>query len=87
MPIEEEFKSNNLLMQNKVKEEIEMVRNGVSNKNINQLNKILDELIKMANEKQLSVNFPRFIVDSWDFQDKLGIELMDIAALYKKLKW
>ena len=86
MSIEEKFKSNNLVMQNKVKEEIEKVRGGVSNKNINQLYKVLDELIKMTDEKQLSVNFPRFVVDSWDYQDKLGIELLDLAALYKRLK-
>ena len=86
MSIEEKFKTNNLIMQNKVKEEIEKVTNGASSKNLSQLNTILEELIKMLSEKQLPVRFPHFIVDSWDYQDKLGLELLDLAELYKRCK-
>lgn len=86
MSIEEKFKANNLIMQNKVKEEIEKATNGTSSKNLSQLNTILEELIKMLSEKQLPVRFPRFIVDSWDYQDKLGLELLDLAELYKRCK-
>ena len=46
----------------------------------------LEELIKMLSEKQVPVKFPRFIVDSWDYQDKLGLELLDLAELYKRCK-
>ena len=84
MSIEEKFKTNNLIMQSKIKEEIEKVMNEKSCKNLNQLNIILDELNKMLEKKQLPVNFPRFIVDSWDYQDKLGLELLDLVSLYKK---
>ena len=86
MSIEEKFKANNLIMQNKVKEEIEKATNGTSSKNLSQLNTILEELIKMLSEKQLPVRFPCFIVDSWDYQDKLGLELLDLAELYKRCK-
>lgn len=86
MSIEEKFKANNLIMQNKVKEEIEKATNGTSSKNLSQLNTILEELIKMLSEKQLPVRFPRFIVDSWDYQDKLGLELLDLAELYNRCK-
>ena len=86
MSIEEKFKANNLIMQNKVKEEIEKATNGRSSKNLSQLNTILEELIKMLSEKQVPVKFPRFIVDSWDYQDKLGLELLDLAELYKRCK-
>lgn len=86
MSIEEKFKANNLVMQIKVKQEIEKVINGTSSKNLSQLNTILEELIIMLNEKQLPVKFSRFIVDSWDYQDKLGLELLDLVELYKRCK-
>lgn len=86
MSIEEKFKSRNLIMQNKVKEEIDKVTNGTSSKNLSQLHTILEELNQMLIEKQLPVKFSRFIVDSWDYQDELGIELLDLASLYKRWK-
>ena len=73
-------------MQDKVKKEVEKIKNGASKKNISQLNSILDDLIKIEKEKQLSVSFPRFIIDSWDYQDELGVELLDLMELYKKWK-
>ena len=86
MSIEEKYKANNLVMQKKVKEEIEKVSNGTSSKNLNQLYTILEELTQMLIEKRLPVKFSRFIVDSWDYQDELGIELLDLASLYKRWK-
>ncbi len=30
--------------------------------------------------------YPRIIVDSWDYNDDMGIELLDLAELYKRWK-
>ena len=50
------------------------------------LNEILVELKKMLNNKCLQLSYPRIIIDSWDFKDELGIKLLDLAELYKRMK-
>lgn len=47
---------------------------------------ILEELEQTLNNKCLPLSYPRIVVDSWDFQDKLGMELLDLAELYKRWK-
>ena len=70
-----------------VKREIEMVEIGESKKSIQQLRTIINDMGKMneaRNTKQFMPSFPRFIVDSWDFNDSLGLELLKFYAAYKK---
>lgn len=54
---------------------MENIKKGISKKNLTQLNVILEELEKTLNNKCLPLSYPRIIVDSWDFQDILGMEL------------
>lgn len=53
---------------------MENIKKGISKK-LTQLNVILEELEKTLNNKCLPLSYPRIIVDSWDFQDILGMEL------------
>lgn len=31
------------------------------------------------------LSYPRIIIDSWDYSDQLGVELVELAELYKKI--
>lgn len=84
MSIETRFKEKNNIIQQQVKIEIDRIKKGQSKKNYDQLHFILEELEKMMNNKCLPIYYPRMIVDSWDFNDKLGLELLDLAELYKR---
>ena len=86
MSIEEKYKKKNVDIQQHVRSEMENIKKGISKKNLVQWNVILDELGKTLNNKCLPLSYPRIIVDSWDFQDKLGMELLDLAELYKHWK-
>lgn len=86
MSIEDKYKKKNVDIQQHVKSEIENIKKGLSKKNLVQLGMILEELEKMLNSKCLPLSYPRIIVDSWDFHDKLGMELLDLAELYKHWK-
>ncbi len=86
MSIEEKYKKKNVDVQQDVKSELENIKKGLSKKNFVQLGAILKELEKTLNNKCLPLSYPRIIVDSWDFHDKLGIELLDLAELYERWK-
>ncbi len=86
MSIEEKYKKNNIAIQQYIRLEIESIKKGQSKKDPAQLSAILKELEKTFNNKCLSLSYPRIIVDSWNFQDKLGIELLNLAELYKRWK-
>ena len=86
MSIEEKYKKKNVDIQQHVRSEMENIKKGISKKNLDQLNVILDELEKTLNNKCLPLSYPRIIIDSWDFQDKLGMELLNLAELYKHWK-
>lgn len=86
MSIEEKYKRKNLELQGRLNDEIEKSRNGTGRKNMEQLTNILNELIAIYNQKGKQLSFPRCIVDSWDYTDKLGVNLLDLAELYKKWK-
>ena len=86
MSIEEKYKKNNMDVQQHIKSEMENIKKGFSKKNLVQLSVILEELEKMLNNKCLPLSYPRIIIDSWDFQDKLGMELLDLAELYEHWK-
>lgn len=82
----EEYRKKNIILQEKVIAEIEAVKKGKSEKNLLQLQGILEELKNSSEKKYISLYYPRVIVDSWDYSDQLGIELMELAALYEKYK-
>lgn len=81
----EEYKKRNSLLQEKIIAEIEEVKRGKSAKNMLQLQGILEELKNSSAKKNISLYYPRVIVDSWDYSDQLGNELMELAALYDKI--
>ena len=86
MSLEDKYKKKNVEIQQRVRREMEYVKKGQSKKNCVQLNNILEELENMMNNKCLTLCYPRIIVDSWDFNDDLGLELLDLAELYKRWK-
>lgn len=85
MPLEDNFYKMNIELQTKVSDEIDKVTKGLSKKSISQLQIILKELYSMERSKGLIISYPRIIIDSWDYSDSLGMELVDFAGLYKKL--
>ena len=85
MSIEENFNKTNSELQQKIKLEIEKVKMGQSKKNMVQLQTILTELQKSNMQKNVILSYPRIIVDSWDYSDQLGMELLELEELYKKL--
>lgn len=86
MSIEDKFHNMNCNLQQKVLKEIEDVRNGLSKKNILQLETILSELRISENEREIVLSYPRLIIDSWDYSDLLGKELIELAELYKRVR-
>lgn len=85
MLLEEIFYEKNKKLQANIIQEIENTHNGLSNKNISQLKTILIELKKIEKENNVILNYPRFIVDSWDYKDLLTCELMELFKIYKKI--
>ena len=85
MSIEATFNKRNSELQQKIELEIEKVKVGQSKKNIVQLQTILTELQKSNTQKNVILSYPRIIVDSWDYSDKLGVELLELAELYRKI--
>lgn len=85
MSIEENFNKRNSELQQKIKLEIEKVKMGQSKKNMVQLQTILTELQKSNMQKNVILSYHRIIVDSWDYSDQLGMELLELEELYKKL--
>lgn len=86
MTVEDKFNQKNIALQEKVLSEIYKVKEGVSKKNISQLETILKELRNSEKEKGIILRYPRIIIDSWEFTDTLGIELIELADMYKKIK-
>ena len=85
MSIEENFNKRNSKLQQKIELEIEKVKVGQSKKNMVQLQTILTELQKSNMKKNVILSYPRIIVDSWDYSDELGVELLELAELYRKI--
>lgn len=73
-------------LQKKILTEMQKVNEGSSDKSIFQLQLILKELYAMEKSKGFFVSYPRIIIDSWDYTDTLGTELIEVAGLYKKVK-
>ena len=85
MSIEVTFNKRNSELQQKIELEIEKVKVGQSKKNMVQLQTILTELQKSNTQKNVILSYPRIIVDSWDYSDQLGMELLELAELYRKM--
>lgn len=85
MSIEENFNKRNSKLQQKIELEIEKVKVGQSKKNMVQLQTILAELQKSNMQKNVILSYPRIIVDSCDYSDELGVELLELAELYRKI--
>ena len=85
MSLEEKLKKKNSELQQKIKLELEKAKAGQSKKSIVQLQTILSELQKSNLQKDVVLSYPRIIIDSWDYSDQLGVELVELAELYKKI--
>ena len=83
--MEQKIREKNRQLQEKIKLEIEKVKAGQSKKSIVQLQAILTELQKSSMQKDVVLSYPRMIIDSWDYSDQLGVELVELAELYKKI--
>lgn len=71
-------------LQHLVSDEIRKVESGTGEKSIYQLKTILSELRAMESRPNLVLSYPHLIIDSWDYADTLGKELMDLAGEYEK---
>ena len=72
----------------KLQKEIDEARKGVSKKSMQQLLTIMGDIQQMSevrNDKAFLPSYPRFIIESWDFTDPLGMELIKLLEIYKKL--
>ena len=85
MSLEEKLKKKNSELQQKIKLELEKAKAGQSKKSIVQLQTILSELQKSNLQKDVVLSYPRIIIDSWDYSDQLGMELVEMAELYKRI--
>lgn len=71
-------------LKDSIRSEIEKSRAGESGYNIDYLRHILNELEKMATTDDALISYPRMIIDSWDQNDILGTELLELADLYNR---
>jgi hypothetical protein len=69
-----------------LQKEISESEQGLYVKSMQQLKIIYTELEQMKNRKNYVPIFPKIIIDSWDYNDSLGQELMELLTLYRKLK-
>lgn len=86
MPLEKLLDQRNKALQKKISLEMERVRDGQSSKDMGQLQTILEELRSSSEKRTAGLHYPRIIIDSWDYSDRLGIELMELAELYRMAK-
>ena len=70
-------------------EEIIKAEQKIINKPIMQLRIIKQEVLimkRVKNPKEFKPSYGMPIVDSWDYSDKLGIMLMELASLYERIR-
>lgn len=82
----QEIKTKNLILQKEIERELECVEQGKSTRNKSELLCILKELRLAEDNLDYNFFFARAIIDSWDYSDKLGLDLMSLVSLYKKRK-
>ncbi len=84
-----EFEDKYIELIQTVESELDLANNGLKERSNQQLKTIIIDLNKMndiRDSNQFLPSYPRFIVDSWDFSDSLGIELLKFYEIYKKIK-
>lgn len=72
-----------------IESEIELVNKGLKKRSNHQLETIINDvkiMIKIKDSNLFLPSYPRFIIDSWDYNDSLGIELLKFNELYRKIK-
>ena len=84
MSLEERFKKKNSELQQKIEVEIVKVKEGQSKRNMVQLQTILIELQASSRQRNVTLSYPRIIIDSWDYSDQLGVELWSWQNYIKK---
>ena len=82
MSLEERFNKKNSELQQKIEVELVNVKEGQSKRNMVQLQTILIELQASSRQRNVTLSYPRIIIDSWDYSDQLGVELVELAELY-----
>lgn len=68
--------------------EKQLINNGGSTIPLKHIENVLTEIDKMKNNMSPEIfipYYPRGIVESWDFNNKLGSDLLELASLYMKL--
>ncbi|MBQ1328354.1 MAG: hypothetical protein IIY49_10015 [Eubacterium sp.] len=86
MGLEDNYKKKSMEMQSVLEKEIQRVRDGSSNRNINQLFFIKNELSKTIDTWDAKLSFQNMINDMWNDGDKLANELLGLADTYEKLQ-
>ncbi len=86
MTKEEKFLQKAKELRVEVAEEIVNARSGAGKKTPEQLQGILEELELMMQRKCQPLYYPRIIVDSWNYSDLLGVKLMELSEVYRKLR-
>ena len=86
MGLEDNYKKKSMEMQSVLEKEIQRVRDGSSNRNINQLFFIKNELSKTIDTWDVKLSFQNMINDMWNDGDKLANELLGLADTYEKLQ-
>lgn len=80
----EQLHKMNLELQNKISAEIENEKKQSCRER--QLKLILSELQLIETNPNYILSFSRIIIDSWDFADPLGAELLEFESLFQKSK-
>lgn len=84
-----EFEEKYIELFETVESEMEFVKKGLKKRSIQQLETIINDIKIMNKIKDSNLflpSYPRFIIDSWDYSDSLGIELLKFNELYRKIK-
>jgi hypothetical protein len=54
-------------------------------KQLDMIKREIEKMKSILNFKEFSPNYPRIIVDSWDYNSELAQKLLDIAEKYRKI--
>ena len=85
MSIEENFNKRNSELQQKISWKLKKLKWDKVRKIWFSCKTILTELQKSNMQKNVILSYPRIIVDSWDYSDQLGMELLELEELYRKI--
>lgn len=83
---EAEFDKRRLEMLQVIEVEVQRVKAGQSKRFLPHLELILKELQESTNRNITKFQYPYFIIDSWDYNDPLANDLMDLANAFKEMR-